>query len=163
MTNPIDLQVALRRGFSKRLIERMRQLGYTSNKSISGVSANALVENLGCCLAMARRYIGGQSLPENKSLEKIANWLKCDSWWLLYGSKTKEPILEVFDRELMQYILNKILKELIKKRQVDFKIESFTTEIVNIYENLSLLSGPKESKYRSADLMIDLIRSKHNL
>ena len=155
LKKPTDLQARLREEFSKRLIHTLKERGYTSSRAYSGASAKALAEALDCSTTMARRYLSAESLPENKTMEKLSNWLKVDVWWLLYGNKEQKNIFQ-FDKPLFKEILLQTKTNLINANQNwDYIIDN----ILEIYENTSELPGSLEDKKSAIKLMIDFKKS----
>ena len=151
--SPIDLQTRIRDGFSKRLIYVLKKKGYTSTKAHSGVSAKAIAEALGCSFTMARKYLAGQSLPENKTMEILSNWLNVDIWWLLYGDKDSSNT-SIIDKTLLAEIL-KTSKDVFIKHQNDW--DYLVDNILKIYDSISELDGPPENKKNSIQLMLDFL------
>lgn len=154
MKKPTDLQAKLREGFSKRLIHTLKERGCTSSRAFSGASAQAVAEALGCSTTMARRYLSAESLPENKTMEKLSDWLKVDVWWLLYGNKEQKNIFQ-FDKPLLKEILLQTKASLINFGQNwDYIIDN----ILEIYENTSELPGSLEDKKNTITLMVDFFK-----
>lgn len=149
-----DLHAKIREGFRKRLIYILKKRGYISTKAHSGVSAKAISNALGCSFTMARKYLSGQALPENKTMEKIASWLEIDTWWLLYGSKRQEHS-EIFDKDLLQNILIEAKDIFINHQE---KWEYIITNILNIYESVYLLEGSLDNKKNSITLMLEFFK-----
>lgn len=154
MKKPTDLQVRLREGFSKRLIHTLKEKGYTSSRAFNGASAKALAKALDCSVTMARRYLSAESLPENKTMEKLSDWLNVDVWWLLYGNKDQQRVFQ-FDKSLLKEILLQTKISLINFNQNwDYIIDN----ILDIYENIVELPGTIEEKKRSIILMLDFLK-----
>ncbi len=151
--SPIDLQTRIRDGFSKRLIYILKKRGHTSTKAHSGVSAKAVSEALGCSFTMARKYLAGQSLPENKTMEVLSNWLNVDVWWLLYGDKDS-PAITTIDKGLLADILKASKHVLIQHQQ---NWDHIVDSILKIYDSISELEGTKENKKNSIQLMLDFL------
>lgn len=156
MKKPTDLQARLREGFSKRLIHTLKEKGFTSSRALSGASAKALAKALGCSTTMARRYLSAESLPENKTMEKLSDWLKVDVWWLLYGNKDQKNVFQ-FDKPLLKEILLQTKANLNDFNQNwDFIIDN----ILDIYENTAELPGTIEEKKGSIKLMLDFLKKR---
>ena len=153
MNKPIDLQPTIRDGFSKRLIIALKKNGHTSTRSHSGVSAKAIAKAIGCSFTIARKYIAGKSLPENKTMEKLSNWLNVDIWWLLYGNK-EQTIKQHLDKDLLNDIFLEAKDLLINYQQ---KWEYIINNIFEIYDSISELEGTKENKKNSIKLMINFL------
>lgn len=154
MSNSNDLQQRLREGFSKRLIETLKERGYISSRATHGVSVKLLADALGCSITMARRYIFGDSLPENKTMEKLSDWLKVDVWWLLYGNKNQKSDFQ-FDKALLKEILLQTQSLLLELP--DYWGE-LIDDILEIYQNISELQGTKEGKNASIKLMVEFLK-----
>lgn len=155
MNKPRDLHIKIREGFSKRLINTLKKRGYTSTKAYAGVSAKAISEALGCSFTIARKYLAGQTLPENKTMEKISNWLAVDSWWLLYGDKNQEHE-ETLDKELLNDILIQA-KDILIEHQHNW--EYIIKNIFNIYDSIYYLEGPLDNKKKSIQLMLEFFKN----
>ena len=151
--SPLDLQTRIRDGFSKRLIYILKKRGYTSTKAHSGASAKAVSEALGCSFTMARKYLAAHSLPENKTMETLSNWLKVDVWWLLYGDKDS-PSISAIDQDLLADIL-KTSKHIFIQYQQNW--DYIVDNIIKIYDSISELEGTKENKKNSIQLMLDFL------
>lgn len=149
----LDLQTRIRDGFSKRLIYILKKRGHTSTKAHSGASARAVSEALGCSFTMARKYLAGQSLPENKTMETLSNWLNVDVWWLLYGDKNS-PDISTIDKDLLADVL-KTSKHVFIQHQQNW--DYIADNIIKIYDSISELDGSKENKKNSIQLMLDFL------
>lgn len=151
--SPLDLQTRIRDGFSKRLIYILKKRGYTSTKAYSGASAKAVAEALGCSFTMARKYLAGHSLPENKTMETLSNWLNVDVWWLLYGDKDS-PSISTIDKDLLADIF-KTSKHIFIQHQQNW--DYIVDNLIKIYDSISELEGTKENKKNSIQLMLDFL------
>ncbi len=149
----MDLQTRIRDGFSKRLIYILKKKGHTSTKARNGASARAVANALGCSFTMARKYLAGQSLPENKTMQALSNWLNVDVWWLLYGDKDS-PANSYMDKVLLADLL-KISKEIFIQHPKDW--DNIVDNILKIYDCVSELEGPQENKKNSIQLMLDFL------
>ena len=154
LSKPNDLQCRLREGFSKRLVETLRERGYISSRAAHGVSVKALADALGCSITMSRRYILGESLPENRTMEKLSDWLKVDVWWLLYGNKNQKSDAQ-FDKALLKEVL---LQTQTLLAELPDHWDTLIDDILEIYQNISELQGTKEAKIASIKLMVDFLR-----
>lgn len=154
MKKPTDLQARLREGFSKRLIYILKKKGFTSSRAFSGASAKMLAEALGCSRTMARRYLDAESLPENKTMEKLSNWLDVDIWWLLYGKKETSDIAP-FDKPLLKEILCQAKSHLITNNQ---HWDCIIDNILEIHENAAELPGTLAEKQESIRLMLNFLK-----
>lgn len=78
---------------------------------------------------MAARYLNGTAIPETTILNNISNWLMCDAWWLLYGSKknTKEVSNEI-SKEIFKFIFNE-MRGLIEKKSATIMINLLNVNI----------------------------------
>jgi hypothetical protein len=158
LKKPADLQARLREGFSKRLIHILKEKGYTSSRALSGANAKALAKALSCSTTMARRYLSAESLPENKTMEILSDWLKVDVWWLLYGHKEHENVFQ-FDKSLLKEILCQTKTSLINFNQNwDYIIDN----ILDIYENAAELPGTLEEKKQTIKIMLDFLKKNLN-
>lgn len=153
MTKQLDLQTRIRDGFSKRLIHILKKHGYTSTRSHSGVSARAVAKAIGCSFTIARKYIAGQALPENKTMEKLSNWLNVDVWWLLHGNKDQSAI-PYFDKDLLNDIFMESKDILINHQQ---NWGYIIKNIFEIYDSISELEGTTDNKKNSIKLMINFL------
>lgn len=151
--SPMDLQTRIRDGFSKRLIYILKKKGYTSTKSHNGASARAVANALGCSVTMARKYLAGQSLPENKTMQALSNWLNVDVWWLLYGDKDALTS-SCIDKDLLAELL-KVSKEIFIQHQKDW--DNIVDNILKIYDCISELEEPLEHKRNSIQLMLEFL------
>jgi transcriptional regulator with XRE-family HTH domain len=156
LKKPTDLQARLREGFSKRLIYTLKAKGYTSSRAFSGASAKTLAAALGCSTTMARRYLSAESLPENKTMEKLSNWLQVDIWWLLYGNKEQSNLFQ-FDKALLKEILLQTSLILIHNHQ---NWSTMLDDILGIYENAAELPGTLAEKKETIQLMVDFLKKK---
>lgn len=156
MKKPTDLQARLREGFSKRLIHILKAKGYTSSRAFSGASAKALAAALGCSITMARRYLSAESLPENKTMEKLSHWLQVDIWWLLYGNKEQSNVFQ-FDKALLKEILLQTRTVLIHNTQ---NWNTILDNILGVYENAAELPGTLAEKKETIKLMVNFLKNK---
>lgn len=149
----MDLQTRIRDGFSKRLIYILKKKGHTSTKAHNGASARAVANALGCSFTMARKYLAGQSLPENKTMQVLSNWLNVDVWWLLYGDKDS-PANSCMDKVLLGDLL-KTSKEIFIQHPKDW--DNIVDNVLKIYDCVSELEGSPENKKNSIRLMLDFL------
>lgn len=147
-----NIKAEIKTAFANRLIDLLVERGEISARSPKGVSTQNLIKVTGCSKTMARRYIFGVNLPDQKNLNLMAKWLEVDPRWLLYGETLphKGP-LKGFDKELLFKILSKIHPSLSPE------IFSFASEV---YENLVSVEGDEKTKERILEMMVNS-RTKH--
>ncbi len=139
--------------FAKRLIQTMRERGYTSGRSKDRIDIAKLAEAAGSSYQMARRYTLGQAVPEFHVVFQIAAWLEASPSYLLFGQEpepaTKKENDITIRRELLQYILIECA-DLFK--QVDNTTDLANFLVESIY-NISMI----DTDIQSACNIIDMI------
>jgi transcriptional regulator with XRE-family HTH domain len=76
---------SLTKQFSHRLREALIAAGHDSDRSISGVNLQKLVEITGYSIQICRKYLRGETLPDTKKIIEIAQALKVTPGWLLFA------------------------------------------------------------------------------
>lgn len=75
-----------RRAFSERLLEALTQAGFRD----SGATEIARLFNYHCSPKVSsyavHKWLSGAALPTQQRMICLANWLRCDSGWLRYGT-----------------------------------------------------------------------------
>jgi transcriptional regulator with XRE-family HTH domain len=90
----MEEKLKLLQNFSGRLVRLLIQNGYASRSAATGVKVRELAEMAGCSFEMARRYTSGNALPDPIAIKTIAEWLKVDPGWLLYGTHQEQNTSE---------------------------------------------------------------------
>lgn len=82
-----------KRAFGQRLTKEMLDQGYAAKRARIKADAAILQKKTGVkSLEMARRYIKGESMPEDpKIIKRICDWLNVREAWLLRGELPKTP------------------------------------------------------------------------
>lgn len=139
----------------------MLALGYRSTRGINGVNGKKLAEGINVSFPMVRRYITGQSLPENKTLTKIAEYLETDPWWLLYGHKesnTEEK--NQGSTKLIVSIFEKLYPLLKKRINNKNSFISLIRDGLDIHTNVNQIDGSEEAQDNAISLMVDFLQKK---
>ena len=79
---------ALKKAFSDRLRNIMLCQGFLSDSAMFRMRVNALCEAIGVSYVMVIRYLEGKALPTINTILKIAEWLKVEPAYLLFGEIT---------------------------------------------------------------------------
>lgn len=154
-----DYQQILRTSFASRLISRLRDMGFISRRGTNGVNGQKLADAIGVSLPMARRYINGQSLPENSTLHKISTWLNVDPCWLLYGdSQTTCSTPQTVDVNLLKEIFSQMFPILSNPNLTKEQYLSLVTASLEIYCNIASMDTETKSKNTAVALMVDFLR-----
>jgi transcriptional regulator with XRE-family HTH domain len=144
----------IKKGFSKRLSQKMIECHLVNNKSQTSPNAKKLAEISNCSLQMAYKYLNGTSLPEQSSLEKISKHLNADPWWLLYGekdknnSKTKDDVIELLETLLL------LSKKFIKNNEKHDIYVKKISYIIEVFDNIYELNGDKSARKKAIELMM---------
>jgi transcriptional regulator with XRE-family HTH domain len=93
--------------FSNRLIQTLKNKGYTASRSPNGICIKTLAEFTGASEQICRRYIRGIALPDYEKIKQLAHHLDVNAGWLLFGEETNEVSKEP---ELNEILLHYILK-----------------------------------------------------
>ncbi len=139
--------------FSLRLRECMIKQGYGSHTAVSGVSPAALSKATGCFNEMALRYLDGRSIPNPNILLKIAEWLKIDPGYLLFGelnNNYSDQYKMTIDKELLEYGLKKITPILQKTKNAASLLDFF----MSILTDLSLMQIDMDQLKQVFDLAL---------
>lgn len=92
--------------FANRLIQTLKDKGYTASRSPNGICIKTLAEFTGASEQICRRYVRGDALPDYEKVKQLAQHLQVNPGWLLFGvdgdaSPKKNEINEI----LLHYIL----------------------------------------------------------
>ena len=149
MKSLLDYQELLRVAFSERLSEQMLAKGHLSIQKKP--DAQALANAIGISPQMARRYLTGKAIPNNQTIQKMADWLDTDALVLLYGKQQANIPPVHSDNGLEESLLLEIFKifrpkfqsQLTKKEYLDL-----TKHLSSTYYNLTqtCLSKPAQAK-----------------
>lgn len=154
-----DYQQTFRTSFATRLITKLREKGFISNRGTNGVNGKQLALAAGVSLPMARRYINAKSIPENHTLQKIATWLNIDPFWLLYGENStttnnKAHIDKELFREIFEQMFHLLCNVSINKEQY----MSLISTCIDIYANVAILDDTNKPRSKAIALLIDFIK-----
>lgn len=143
-------------GFSERLVSLMREKGYISERSKSGIQINKLAKTCDCSNQMARKYILGLALPEVDVTVKIAKWLDISPGRLLFGETyetSNKPNLLCVEPDILEYILTKTteLTSIITDKK---ELVSFIMDIIN---DTTLIEADKKSILRVIDFSVNSV------
>lgn len=159
MASVPDYQQIFRTSFATRLISKLREMGFISRRGTNGVNGKKLADAIGVSLPMARRYINGQSIPENITLQKISNWLNVDPCWLLYGdNQTTCAALKTIDAELFKEIFDQMFPVLSNANITKEQYMSLITACLEIYSNISSMDNADKPKSNAVSLMVDFLK-----
>jgi len=155
----------LKKVFSERLLQAMLDQGFNSPKYVNKANTQTLADACGVSRQMAARYLNGTAIPDTKVLHRISDWLICDPWWLLFGSKKEEPKVTTTNKispEIFKFIAAE-LRILIAKQATkgashfDFLMDDF----IMVYNNIFEIDGNIETKKKSAAVMINFVKSQY--
>lgn len=90
--------------FANRLIETLKDKGYTLTRSPNGICMKTLAEFTGASEQICRRYIRGDALPDYEKVKKLANSLQVSPGWLLFGQEDASRNTQ-FEENILHYIL----------------------------------------------------------
>lgn len=159
MASTPDYQQLFRTCFATRLTSKLREMGLVSRRGTNGVNGQKLANAIGVSLPMARRYINGQSIPENSTLQKISNWLDVDPCWLLYGENnvTCTPHKPI-DKELFKEIFEQMYPILCKPDLTKEQYISLIMACLEIYGNITSMEKADKPKSKAIALMVDFLK-----
>lgn len=158
-----DYKQIFRTSFAARLIKKLRENGFISRRGVNGVNGKHLAAGIGVSMPMARRYINAQSIPENSTLQKIANWLNVEPTWLLYGDDNAIlSSLQKKDVELFKEIFLQLFPLLCDANVTKEKYMFFIDGCLEIYQNISKLDHNTQ-QHRAITLMIDFLKKNASL
>lgn len=153
-------------GFAKRLMQVMLDHGFVSPKYPKKANTQKLADASGVSRQMAARYLNGDALPDTKVLSNIADWLTCDPWWLLYGSKKQEPNNKPtgkLSEEIFLYIVSEMRELIALKAHNATSFNDLFDNIISIYSNVLEIDSGLEAKKKSAAIMINFIKRQYQL
>lgn len=92
--------------FANRLIQALKDRGYTATRSPSGICIPTLAKFTGASEQICRRYIRGDALPDYEKIKQLAQYLHVNPGWLLFGDEGDiKPKDHAIDNALLHYIL----------------------------------------------------------
>jgi transcriptional regulator with XRE-family HTH domain len=94
----------LYQSFAKRLIETLKDKGYTASRSPNGICIKSLAEFVGASEQICRRYIRGDALPDYEKIINLAKHLEVSPGWLLFGEEQISRNVEL-EENVLHYIL----------------------------------------------------------
>ena len=155
-----DYQQIFRTCFATRLVTKLREKGFISRRGTNGVNGKKLADAIGVSVPMARRYINGQSIPENPTLQKISNWLSVEPCWLLYGDSHADcSPLRTIDIELFKEIFEQMFPLLCNSSLTKNQYISLITAGLEIYCNISVMDNSADKpKNKAVSLMVDFLK-----
>lgn len=153
-----DYQIVRRQEFSKRLIHAMQRHGLDSYRGAYGVDARKLSALIGVSYPMVLRYVSGTAFPEDKTIEKIAEALAVDPWWLIYGEKQTSQYKGSLNEPLFLEIFEQMEAVLGENLQQGQSIIPLVKKAIKIYYNLLDMEVPIEEKIKAVPMMVDLIQ-----
>ncbi|MFI4956700.1 MAG: helix-turn-helix domain-containing protein [Gammaproteobacteria bacterium] len=144
---------SLTKYFSERLVRLLIQNGYTSRSASTGVKVKELANNLGCSFEMARRYTNGDALPDALAIKTIAEWLKVDPGWLLYGTEQERDINAYYPILLTKADMKLLLERIIPAYSaLNITSELLLTQLhsffCDVISDFSKLYAPHEIKLK---------------
>lgn len=151
-------KVDLTKQFSARLYEAMLAAGYNSQRSISGIDLNKLVEITGHSPQICRKYLRGETIPEPLKLLDIAAKLNVSAGWLLFGDQgERNPLTHTItiSKNLLHYIFTHA-SELYKHNRAAEDCSDFLLELVN---DVSQINANEEQSKKIINLA--LASAKH--
>jgi len=159
-----DYKQKFKISFATRLIKKLRENGYISRRGANGVNGNQLAKGIGVSLTMARRYINGQSLPENPVLQKIAQWLGVEPIWLLCGDNPEghHNSLQNQDKKLLQEIFSQLFPFFCGPTLTKDQYMLLINNCLDIYHNISSMESNLPPD-RAIALMIKFLAQNHSI
>lgn len=138
--------------FADRLRDTMIAAGFTSHRSISGVSVHKLAKITGYSVQICRKYLRGEAMPEYSKLVEIAEELKVSPGWLAFGdsinNSEKLNNKVIISKETLYYIITKSSclpnNQLAQQEYSDF--------LVKLVSTLNLINGTDEQNQKIIDL-----------
>ena len=73
--------------FSKRLAAAMTAQGYEPRPGVLSTQFNVRFEGASVAFQTASRWLNGKAIPEYEKLIALADWLKADPCFLLFGDR----------------------------------------------------------------------------
>ncbi len=158
MSGTSDYRQQFKSLFATRLISKLRARGFVSRLGIGTANGKQLAEAIGVSLPMARRYINAKSIPENKTLQKMARWLDVDPNWLLYGDDPKIcSFHKDVDRELFKGVFEQLFPLLRNENLTKEKYMNIIMGGLDIYCHI-LAMAQDDPKDRAISLMVDFLK-----
>lgn len=90
--------------FAKRLIQTLKDKGYTASRSPNGICIKTLADFTGASEQICRRYIRGDALPDYEKIMNLAKHLEVSPGWLLFGEEKLTRNVEL-EENVLHYIL----------------------------------------------------------
>lgn len=98
----------LYQSFSNRLIQTLKEKGFTASRSPNGICIKTLAKFTGASEQICRRYIRGDALPDYEKIKQLGHYLQVNPGWLLFG---EEENLTVSKNNINENLLHYILKQ----------------------------------------------------
>ena len=158
--NTPDYHKIFKISFATRLINKLKERGLISNRGSHKVNGQKLADEIGVSLPMARRYINAKSIPENSTLQKIANWLGVDPIWLLYGdNREEESSCKKINKDLFYEIFKHFYEQICSSSLTKEKYMIIINGCIDIYCHISNMeeNKPKDNAIR---LMVNFLKNK---
>lgn len=141
---------SLAKAFGERLRSALKDAGFISTRSPSGVSLDILVAITGHSSQICRRYVKGEIIPRHAELMNIANALQVLPGWLLFGEEILRPNKHdviIIDKKIFEALLRLVFK-------LQLSSEESATFIIEKTAELNELKLEPEQAMRIIDLMI---------
>lgn len=92
--------------FATRLIQSLKDKGYSASRSPSGICIKTLAEFTEASEQICRRYIRGDALPDYEKIKNLAKHLEVSPGWLLFGEGEINTSRNVaLEENILHYIL----------------------------------------------------------
>lgn len=157
----VNHHIEVRRLFAEKLIKAMVEHGHYPAKPNGKADASKLAAVAGVSRQMAYKYLNGEAIPSTTVLEKISGWLGYPAKWLIncesdnFNLKTKH-----IDEPLCKAIFNMMENQFTANKLSHDKFSSLVDVFLQIYNYAAATGSDLESKIKSAEQMITLIKKQ---
>lgn len=146
--------------FAIRLINAMKQAGYSDNRSHSGICVKTLSKFSNASEQICRRYLRGDALPDYERVVRVSRALQVAPGWLLFGgvegfSLDSKNIICIH-HDLLYYILSKT-HALYQLEFVD--ATDFPDFVLSLVKDISAIDTGQENLKKIIDIAVSSICS----
>lgn len=139
--------------FAKRLISTLKGQGYVSTRSPNGICIKTVAQIIGVSEQMCRRYIRGDALPDYEKLKLLAENLKVNAGWLLFGEEVHYVGGKIsFDKILLHYILKRSYQ-----LHRDAKSDDYADFVLELISKIAEIGTCIENSLKIVDVTIHSI------
>ena len=144
----------LTKQFAIRLHEAMMAAGYYSQRSLSGVCINKLVEITGHSPQICRKYLRGEAIPEPIKLLQIATKLNVSAGWLLFGDQHSGHYDSQYTLTISKSLLHYIFTQADELYNTEHSIDERSDFLLDLAKDISQINASEEQSKKIIDLAL---------